>query len=243
MGLLSLFGGSSTPARGKYTNPGTYTPITCADGFTTWWACNPSQTYAGVSTALGNKVNDWSHDNTAEAWPMGDYSEGYNYNSPLMVDYNATQFTPSDGTANRSWSTQWQGAFNALVTYMGLLHDMPVELVVWHGDLERQAKDSLVGNQRFIVSDSSPTRALGFKSLEYNGVETMSEWGVPNGMGFALNFEKMSLKNWQSQLIEKEDDHDIVTSDDLHKLDNYSQLICDSAGFFGALVPGIAEGT
>ena len=242
MGILSMFGGSSTAARGRYTNPGAYTPITCADAATEFWSCAPSQTYAGVDTTLGAKVNDYNNPNTDEAWPLGDYSEAYSYASPLMVDYNSSQFTPTSGSPY-SWDFCWQQAFNALTTWMGALHDMPVDLVVWHADLERRAADSLIGSSRFIVSDSSETRSLGFKSLEYNGTETMSEWGCPANMGFALNFSKMSLKNWQKQLIMKEEDHDIQTSDDLYKLDCFSQMQFDSPAFFGALVPASTAGT
>ena len=240
MGILSMFGGSSTPhANGIYSRPGTYTCITCADAATSWWACSPSQTYAGLSTALGNKVNDYSHSNTSEAWPLGTFSEGYHYFSPLMVDYNNTLF---GGTA-ANWDYQWQQACNALMTYMQVIQTTPVDLIVWDPDLERRAKDSLRDQQQFVVTESSPTRALGFKSLEYNGAEFLREYGVPAGMGFALRFNKMTLHNWQSQLIATDEDEDIVTSESLKKLDCYTQLQCDSPAFFGALVPASTAGT
>ena len=35
--------------------------------------------------------------------------------------------------------------------------------------------NALLGHERFVVSDASETRSLGFKTVEYNGQELLSE--------------------------------------------------------------------
>jgi hypothetical protein len=265
MGILSMFGGSSTPT-GPVDSPiyngcGTYTPLKISTS-TNWWACAPSATYGGISTALGAKVNDYVGSDGLAAgasvtnFPVGNsFSPGYNFYSPLMVDYNSHQFNPnpamlgtgssfvSGGVGIHSWDTQWQQSFNALTTYMNILQSTPVDLVVLDPDLYRRAEDSMIAQQRFVVVESSQTRSLGFKSVEYNGTELMSEFGVPAGMGFALNFSKLHYYALQGDLMEKEEDEDIVTSESLKKISSYGQLWADSPAYFGALVPGVAAGT
>jgi len=259
MGILSLFGGSSTPtADGIYSNPATWASATAQDDATAWWCCSPTdvngaetdgnaQTYAGLTTKAGAKISDYANPVTTENFPLGTFSPGYNFNTPLMIDYNSKAFTPNPQllvtTPVHSWESQWQQACNALQTYLGVLQKEPVDLIVLHPDLMRRAKDSQISQQRFQVTDSSEMRSLGFKSLEYNGAEFIDEYGVPSGCGFALNFDRMTYHCMQGQLIERTEDTDIVTSEDLFKFDNYGQLQMEAGGYFGALVPATAQGT
>ena len=233
MGILSMFGGSSTPTGdGIYSNAGSYSRSTAQDGTTPWWCCSPnnSTTYAGISTALGAKVSDYSNPNTAENYPKGSFSPGLNFFTPLYIDYNSRAFTPNPAfnTGIHCWDQQWQQAFNALTTYMGTLQKEQPNVVVLDPDLYMRAENSTIGQQRFVVTDSSETRVLGFKSVEYNGQELLYEYGVPSGMAFALNIDKLNYYCMQGQLIERTEDEDIVTSEDLVKFDNYGQLWAES---------------
>ena len=258
MGILSMFGGSSTPTvDGIYNGAGTYTASTGRDGAynattgtggtSAWWCCNASNntTYAGVSTALGAKVNDYSNSDTTQNYPLGYFSPGYNFFSPLYIDYNSKKFVPNSqiSSTRNGWDTQWQQAINALGTYQGILQNQPIDCIVLDPNLMRQAQDSTIAQQRFVVSDSSEMRSLGFKTLEYNGVELLTEFGVPAGMGFSLQFDKLNYYCMQSQLIERTEDTDVVTSEDLIKFDNYGQLWAESPAYFGALVPASTAGT
>jgi hypothetical protein len=66
---------------------------------------------------------------------------------------------------------------------------------------------------------------------------------VPVGWGFALQTSKMKLRVVHKQLIEKTEDTDIITAENLHRLHCLSQLQMDSPAYFGALVAGTTAGT
>jgi hypothetical protein len=259
MGIQSAMGysGALTP------NGGSTIPF----GSSSWWAMAPSNVYAGLSCVLGNKVNAWDTTTPGIAWPVGvpldgngvplAASVGYCYWSPLIVDYCSKAFQPynpagltyNSGAAStlypniHGWDSQWQQAINACSTYLGVLQSQPVDVVVLDPDLYRRAEDSNINAQRFQVTSSSEMRSLGFKSIEWNGKELMYEFGVPVGWGFLLNFSKMKLRVVHKQLIEKTEDTDIVTAENLHRLHCLSQLQMDSPAFFGALVAGTSAGT
>jgi len=185
-------------------------------------------------------------------------SVGYCYWSPLIVDYNSKSFSPynpaglsystSIGLSGQAptvhcWDSQWQQSINALATYLGVLQSQPVEVIVLDPDLYRRAEDSLINAQRFVITSSSEMRSLGFKSTEWNGKELAYEFGVPVGWGFALQTSKMKLRVVHKQLIEKTEDTDIITAENLHRLHCLSQLQMDSPAYFGALVAGTTAGT
>ena len=251
MGILSMFGGSTTPTNdGIYNQPKTYTASTGQDGTSAWWCCNPnnSTTYAGVSTALGNKVNDYVDAIQSENFPKGYFSPGYNFFTPLMVDYNSKFFTPNSqismsATPTHNWDSQWQQALNYITEYHGILQKDSPDVIVLDPDLYVRASNSMIPQQRFVVADSSELRSLGFKAVEYQGQELASEFGVPSGMAFLLNWDKLEYDCMQGQLIERTEDEDIATSEDLVKLDNYGQLWAESPAYFGALVPATTAGT
>lgn len=253
MGLLSLFGGSSTPnSEGTYNNAGTYTASTGKDGTSPWWCCTPnnSVTYAGVSTALGAKVNDYTNPDTAQNYPLGQFSSGYNFNSPLYIDYNNKEMTPNpqlyvDGatTPVHCWESQWQQSCSRLAHWLGVLQSRTVDMVVLDPDLFMRAQDSMISGQRFAVNGSSEARAVGINDFEFQGMSFAYEYGVPSGMGFAIPWDMLEYRCMQGQLVERAEDNDIVTSENLYKYDTYGQLVCKAAGYFGALVPATAAGT
>lgn len=242
-GVMSLYGASSTiTADEAYNGIGTYTPIVPTDGTSPWWACNINRTYAGLVTALGEKVNSYTGNAAGSiAWPYGQFSTGYHYWHPIVGDYNSSYFTPTTGSTH-SWNTQWQQSLNAVTTYHSKLHKVPIDMFIIDADLMVRAENSLLDKQRFTVSDSSEMRSLGFKTLEYNGLEMLPGYGVPDGMVCGFTFSKMEMLLLQNQLVEKEDDHDIYTSADLYKLSSGHQMKFASPAYFPALVPASAEG-
>jgi hypothetical protein len=255
MGLMSIFGATTTPsADGFYINPNTsaYTlptvsTNTVANGY--WWAANPGQTYAGQSLALGSKVSDYSSPTDSGgtnlyAFPQGTFSPGYNFLSPLIVDYNSHYWTPNPqdfaggATAGtHEWESCWQQAVNAAFTYLQLLQRDKPDLVVLDADLLRRAKDSTIGQQRFEVTGTSEARSIGIETLSYNGHEFATEYGVPPGCAFILNLGKVMLRSWQGDLMERTTDKDPTTSEDLYKVDTYIQNQIDSPANIAGLFP------
>ena len=246
MGVMSMFGASSTPsADGVYNNPGTYSLLSPASGATNWPVASPSQTYAGQSTALGSKVNDWVGP-TAEAFPHGTFSPGYNFFSPMIWDYNSSSFTPNSQvstTLTHDWNSQWQQVVNDAFTYLTLLQRDKPDMLVLDANLLSRAQNSTIAQQRFIVSSASESKSLGFDTLEYNGYEFATEYGVPPGCGVILTFDKMKMFSWQDDWMERSEDKDPQTSEDLYKVDAYWQMQFESPANFALLAPISAVGT
>ncbi len=190
----------------------------------------PSDSYAGKDTDLAALGGDWTPDDDKE-WPTGTGKTEYCALSPIIVDYNNTNL--GGDTAN--FASQWQHALNYLLTYGETLQKQTYDLILLNPDLMRQAKDSLIGQERFVASAKTKLTDLGFKTLSYENTEITMSYGVPSGVGYALRFEKMSLRSMQSQLVMPESDFDIVTSQKLHKLDCYCQMVFETPAFFGKL--------
>lgn len=208
------------------------------DGTDTW-AAAPADTYAGLSTVLGAVVNNWTS-GTGYAWPQGTGDPAHAYWSPLVVDYNSSLF---NGTAH-NWTYQWQQAMNALTTYLGRNQSQKVQAIVMDHDLLRKAKDSTINNQRFVVSDSLTGRKFGIPTLEWEGTEIIEDFYCPAGKAYAIgSWDKINLWSMQKDLIAREEDDDIVTSETLLKFDSYLQMWVESPAFFGALAPVSAAGT
>jgi hypothetical protein len=254
-GILSMFGSSSTPS--VYGADGTpiynqastsYSQNNQGGSASPWWSCAPTQTYAGLSTALGNRDNNWNGLAT-EAWPNGMFSPTYNYFSPFITDYNSKYFSPNPnvyltGTSNvHCWDTQWQQACNFTMANMINLQSTPPDCIMLPADLMSRAETSTINQQRFIVADTSESKVLGLKSLNYNGTEFITEFGVPSGCAFPLTFDKMNLWSLQGDLIANQKDTDIVTLEDLLAFDAYTGLWMESPAYFGMLVPVTAAGT
>ena len=253
MGIMSMFGASTTPMNGVYSQLGSYTPLTptggtTAGGNTSWWFCQPTSavTYAGQRTDLGYKVNDWVAP-TYSAFPVGQGSYGYNYYTPTIIDYNSKVFSPDNptglSTPTHSWQTQFSQAANRMMATLKTLQGVSVDAIICDPELLAQAKDSTLNKQRFVVEDTPLTRDTGLEILSYNGAKFASEYGGPPGGAFAITVDKLNLYSLHKQLIGMMEDDDIVTAENLHRLSAYTQMWAESPAFFGALVPATAAGS
>lgn len=208
-------------------------------------AVDPSDTYAGLSTVLGAAGGDWSP-NTGDGWPTGtaNPAEGteYNYFSPLIVDYHSRKFTNS---TTWNFKNTWQQAIRYLTTNLGNLQRQEPDLILLNPALLNQARDSLESVQRFEVTQTGSTylTKIGHKTLQFEGTEMASEYGVPDAVGYALAFDKMELKSMQGQLFGRMSDMDITTAEDLFAVDFYGNLCVESPAFFGKLKAVAAAGT
>lgn len=198
---------------------------------------DPNDSYAGHSTALG-VTGEWTP-GAGEGFPIGQGDTEYHWWSPMVVDYRYSGF---GGTTN-AWDDQWQQACNYLITYLGLLQQKDVDLLLLHPELLRKAKDSMIGIQTFEVTQNSSLTKLGHKTLQYNGIEMATEYGVPSDVGYALNFEQMELRSLQNGLLGTMNDEDITIASQLKALDFYGQFIMWAPSFFGKLQPISALGT
>ena len=252
-GFLSMFASSSTPSyyspgKAVYNNVGAYSKIAPTNSGN-WWAVEPTSTvtYAGVSTARGARDNNISNA-TGEAWPNGNFSATYCYNTPVCCDYNTNYFSPNPGlststTPYHSWDSQWQQSCNSVIASLRNLRTMGPDSIVLPADMLARAENSTIGQQRFVVGATSESKALGLNALEYNGIEFLTEFGVPAGCAFAIPWDHVNLWSMQGDLISNQKDTDITTLEDLFALDAFTQVWFDSPAFFGLITAVAASGT
>ncbi len=182
----------------------------------------PNDTYAGLSTALGNYTGSWSED-SGKAWPEGveGAGGGYCFWSPMGIDVNNSVFV------NDTFFENWQRAFNYAETFMETLHGERIDMWLICPAYMNDLRNSLISIQTLEVTQNSPLTKMGYQTLSFLGTEIAFEYGLPRTgpRGFGLCFEHLELWSLLGQLIESETDHDITTLEDLRALYSYLQLV------------------
>lgn len=197
---------------------------------------NPSDTYAGQSTALDAFGGTWTG-----VWPNGSGSYEYGAWSPLVVDYNNPLWMTADGATSQSWKQSWRRCLNFATTYLARNLKYEPDFVILDGELLRQAEDSFIGSERFLLDAKSKTADAGVKVRTFDGREFIVDYHAPSGMGIMSSWDQITLYSMQSELVAYEKDHVIETSEDLHAFDCYAALVFHmprNIAFFQALSDG-----
>lgn len=207
---------------------------------------NPSDTYAGLSTALGAE-GDWTGPSSG-GWPRCgsdpdacDYE--YHYWSPLIVNYNDPALVVDSTTESMGWDDCWVYACRYLTTYLGVLQSETPDVIILDPDLLRRAKNSLKKDQQFQLDSSAKDLDPGIEVLKWEGITFATEWGVPPGVGYAVNFRHLELMVMGDDFIKTNQDTDIHTNDKLYRLSWHGQLWVDSPAYFGFLKAVTSIGT
>lgn len=150
----------------------------------------PVATYAGLSTVLGSYGGSAP---TAGTWPAGIVTQpAFDFFSPLMVHYESTAF----GGASATWAQQCVSALRFGITHAKRNKSQKgaLDLVLLDRELFRQFKEKHDPLQRIPVSSNSRMASLGFTdTMLLDGVEIMSDYSVPAGVGYGLNADFMTL--------------------------------------------------
>ncbi len=190
---------------------------------------DPNDSYAGNSTALGVS-GEWSP-NASDGWPTGSGDSEYCWWSPFIVDYTNSGFNGSSAT----WFLQWQEAINYGLTYMQMVQSEMPDIIILNAELDREAKASFESGQRFEVTRGSKMVDAGIRTLNYNGVELVTDADCPDAVGYMFNWSRLKLKSTQPALFGRDTDTDILTSTDQIVMDFYGNMIIDSPAFIGQL--------
>lgn len=170
----------------------------------------PSDTYGGLSTAVGSYGGTWSANlttspnaNIATDWPYG-YATGggplYDFNSPKLLNWSsnawpgaATTFIANAGYVLRAAMTQ--------MSRLGDREDKP-SLVIMASKLFVDFKNLMDDTMRNIMPHEE-ARDLGFPMdvLNYEGLMVTHEYDCPDNVGYVLNTNKMELASVAPQLI------------------------------------------
>lgn len=156
----------------------------------------PEDTYAGLSTKLGN----YGGSQLEGIWPYGRAESEYDFYSPILVNY----------TSNWFGSTTW--AANCIKALREGLHtakrndtkEDAIDLIVMDRKLYTDFLNAYEDKQRFIVSKENGLKSLGFTTVEFDGVEVGTEYGVPANTAYGLAIGNIELLNMEGQMFNSE---------------------------------------
>ena len=160
----------------------------------------PSDTYAGLSTILGNYGGDQE---SGVVWPDGIADSEYDFWSPIVVNYTSTAF----GGAADTWAAQGDEAMR-----YGIIHSQrnttkngQITNVQLGRDLYFDFLNLIDDKERIVISSEHSLRALGFKNtVSFDGVEVSWEAGMPAAVGYGLNYENIELKCMEDSMLRVE---------------------------------------
>lgn len=196
----------------------------------------PSDTYAGLSTILGNTGGSWTVGTAGinYQWPAGRGDMQFDFFSPIIVNYTSSAWA---GTAN-TWAYNAEKATRYLATHMGKYQSdrNPLQTIMLERDLYRQFLDLYAGKERILITDSNKLRALGFDGVSMEGVEVSWELDVPGGVGYGWDVDNMELRSCQDTLFYTEGPWwERIQRAYVTAVDFCGQLKFNSPRFFGKL--------
>lgn len=192
---------------------------------------NPSDTYAGRSTALGNHGGSWTsalgtppNATAATDWPFGNGDTEYDFMSPKLVNYASSS---GWGTSSSTWEDNCERCMRHMknwLTSTGGEEGMP--------DVHLLSIDMFTGFQNHFESDRriivphKRAQDLGFDStLNFEGVMVEQDFDVAAGEGFTVNFDQVELFSIDSVLFRSQGPtFDIRTSEYLFTVGYYGNL-------------------
>lgn len=186
----------------------------------------PDDTYAGLDCTLGGLGGSWTGN-----FPAGTGDALYHAWSPLVVDYTSSLFNGDSDT----WYEQWQEALGYLFTYMSKIQNSKPDVVMLDAGLLNEAKRSIVSTQKFEITQNSEITKLGHQTVSWEGIEIATEYGIPAGVGYALQWDNLELMSMQKQLVATATDVDIENSLDRIAMDFYGQLVMYAPSKMGKL--------
>lgn len=183
----------------------------------------PNNTYAGLSTVLGNYGGKWNG-----TWPSGYGDAHYDFWSPLVANY-------TNGTAWKDGSSFDANAIEVLrfaiiksqknKTTKGKLDTLFLE-----GEMYRQFLASLQSIQRLYVESNEKNSTLiklGFTDVQnFDGVDVTWEYGTPANVGYGFNVDQMELRSMQGQIFVPEGpDYDMASKSWRFSIDMFGNLV------------------
>lgn len=166
------------------------------------YVMTPSDTYANLSTALGNYGGQWATSGGNVTWPTGTGDAHYDFWSPTIVSYTNASFAASSDTwANNAVEALRFGIIKSKKnrTKKGMLDYITLE-----DELYRLYLQAIDGRQQIYVNRGEPTGlvALGFAdTTNFDGVDITYEYGMPSGVGYGFNVDQAELMSLQGQLF------------------------------------------
>lgn len=200
----------------------------CIHGFLSWLGYTgtnqytaPSDTYAGLSTTLGN----YGGAVVSGSWPGGKFDPEYYFWSPLIVNYTHATW---GGTA--TWAANCIEALRKGIVYHKNSRGKQgqLDVIITTADMYSDFLNQLDEKERIIVErgkQNSELIALGFKdAVNFEGVDITYEVDCPDTQAFGLNFDALELCSMQGQLFVPSKDFDFNTLSDRYAVDFFGNM-------------------
>ena len=160
----------------------------------------PNDTYAGLSTVLGNYGGS---NESGVVWPDGDSDPQYDFWSPIIVVGNSTAF----GASTHTWRGQGDEALRFAITHTAKLGGKtarPTTVLLARG-MYNELKNLVATKEEIQVTDTNSLWALGFRDvITIDGTEVTFDNGVPAHNGFGLSYENITVRSLYGELMHQE---------------------------------------
>jgi hypothetical protein len=185
----------------------------CIHGFESWFSVSgaaldgyvgvPNDTYATIRTQPGVYGGSWDTNGGNSTWPRGKGTVTYDFWSPLIVDYTDTAWAGATAT----WASNCQKALRFAITHQVRVggREEGIDFFLIDAEMMRQLKDFQSEKERIIVSNGDLAK-MGFKDvMMLDGVEILTEFGVPQGVGYGIPISTLSICSLQNTLFKTDD--------------------------------------
>jgi hypothetical protein len=202
---------------------------------TNGYIATPSDTYAGLTTGLGDYGGTWSSSGGSTTWPTGVGDAHYDFWSPLIVDYTDTLWQATTKT--------WPNTCREALSY-GIVKSKKnkskrgqTDLILLNDELYRQFYNKLSDAERLVVKRGDGKNglyALGFTDvINYDGTDVSYEYGVPVNTGYGWCMDQLELCSLQAQLFVPEGpDFDIASQSYRFSIDFFGNMRFKSIRYF-----------
>lgn len=169
----------------------------------------PSDTYAGLSTAVAQVESTWSANlstspnaNLATDWPDPSGRVGYDYFSPKIFNWSSTSWGTGGAT---TWEDNCVRCIRKAhhVTRMSSGKEGAVDMVLLAANLYTGYCNKQESKFRQLTP-APEMMELGFKGVMQEGIEIGMDWDVPANTGYGLNFNEMELLSLKPDLFAAE---------------------------------------
>lgn len=183
----------------------------------------PNATYAGLSCTLGNYSGTWNtQSGIASTWPAGKGEMGYDFWTPVIVNYTSTGFSGATAT----WADQCVLATRFASIHMSRYESErgSMKTILLDRELYRQYLNKLDSKERIAITSNVGLRSLGFEdTFHQDGLDVSWEFGIPASNGYGFNAEEMFLHSMQDKIF-------VPEGPTWHPLNRYYYVIIDFLG-------------
>lgn len=202
----------------------------------------PDDNYAGLDTDIA--AYGGAYKSAAGTWPSGDCDAKADFWTPLIINYNSSAF---GNVAGNTWASNCVEALRFGITHCkrNVGTSRGIDVALMDRDMFRTFKTAHDSLQRVIVQNNKEGSAvsLGFQdAINFEGVELLDEYGIPQDVVYGLNFDLIEFMSLQGQLFNYEGpfyDEDIQA--DKHLIDILGNFKFKSPRNFFKGVSGVSS--